>query len=181
MDKKVTIVEINSEFFFIEERDDFHAKSLTENDYAYHRKTNDIGIVSDYNESTGSWTYSDIENNISSNRDAYKLFKVIASTMKLENVINVSYSYVATLLGKIKLVDINIDTLYSMVEDLYLNHKINTIDNYLNKKDTKFMISQIMSYNSAKRFDIDPDAFKYKSDVMINKNELTILKVSKYE
>ena len=59
--------------FIITSRDDFHNNNLVPNDFAYHRGTKEVLQVISKNNETGSWLCND-----GTNRDCYKLFKVIA-------------------------------------------------------------------------------------------------------
>ena len=65
--------------FIITSGDDFHNDNLVPNDFAYHRGTKEVLQVISKNNETGSWLCND-----GTNRDCYKLFKVIAQQDQID-------------------------------------------------------------------------------------------------
>ena len=65
--------------FIITSGDDFHNNNLVPNDFAYHRGTKEVLQVISKNNETGSWLCND-----GTNRDCYKLFKVIAQQDQID-------------------------------------------------------------------------------------------------
>lgn len=83
MKNKTKVIPLNGGYYVISVGDDFHQKNLEHLSWAYHRGSKEIGRVRSYKKDTGSWRFLDLDGGVSF-RDSYKLFKIIASTEKLE-------------------------------------------------------------------------------------------------